>query len=59
MFPTLVKLLCQGEIMTTMEKLRYMIKEGETVLRTERRSVGALSIHKVACVEWQPLGVIG
>lgn len=48
-----------GEILTTLEKLRYVLSEGEAALVPERRSVSLLTIHKVAQVEFYPLGVIG
>eukprot|EP00871_Galdieria_phlegrea_P003588 jgi/Galph1/422/GphlegSOOS_G5237.1 len=48
-----------GEIITTLEKIRWLCAEGEAVLSPERRSVGPLTLHKVARVEYHPLGVIG
>lgn len=48
-----------GEILTTLEKLRWVAAEGETFLRPERRSTGPATIHKTAYVEYEPLGVIG
>ncbi|GJQ12147.1 hypothetical protein GpartN1_g3938.t1 [Galdieria partita] len=48
-----------GEIITTLEKIRWLCAEGEAVLSTERRSVGPLTLHKTARVEYHPLGVIG
>ncbi len=47
-----------GEILTTLEKIRWLLKEGESVLKPSRRSVGPLSAHKVAEVVYEPLGVI-
>lgn len=47
-----------GEILTTLEKIRWLLKEGESVLKPSRRSVGPLSIHKIAQVCYEPLGVI-
>ncbi|KAL2643603.1 hypothetical protein R1flu_011190 [Riccia fluitans] len=48
-----------GEILTTCEKISYLLKEGERVLRPQYRSTGMLMIHKSARVEYHPLGVIG
>jgi acyl-CoA reductase-like NAD-dependent aldehyde dehydrogenase len=48
-----------GEIITTLEKIRWLCMEGEVVLSAERRSVGPLTLHKTARVEYHPLGVIG
>lgn len=47
-----------GEIVTTLEKLRWVIAEGEEALTNDYRSIGPLAIHKRACVEYMPLGVI-
>eukprot|EP00898_Chlorokybus_atmophyticus_P003792 jgi/Chlat1/4413/Chrsp29S04549 len=48
-----------GEILVTCEKIRWLLAEGERWLQPERRSVGAMMLHKVASVEYHPLGVIG
>ena len=48
-----------GEILTTCEKLRWTIDHGEEALKPEYRKVGAVTMHKSARVEYQPLGVIG
>ncbi len=47
-----------GEIFPVCEKLRYTIANGERDLRPQRRAAGLLP-HKVARVEYLPLGVIG
>lgn len=47
-----------GEILTTLEKINWIVKEGEKVLQPEYRSVGLLTIHKLARVEYHPLGVV-
>jgi len=47
-----------GEIWPVCEKLRHTIATGERDLSPERVSPGLL-IHKVAQIEYQPLGVIG
>lgn len=46
-----------GEIWTTCEKFRWMIKNGEKHLRPERVSSGLL-LHKKARLEFHPLGVV-
>ncbi|MGB5683118.1 MAG: aldehyde dehydrogenase family protein [Polyangiales bacterium] len=46
-----------GEIWTTCEKFRWMIKNGEKHLRPERVSSGLL-LHKKARLEYHPLGVV-
>mmetsp|Transcript_2245 Transcript_2245/g.3150 ORF Transcript_2245/g.3150 Transcript_2245/m.3150 type:complete len:591 (-) Transcript_2245:4159-5931(-) len=49
-----------GEITPTCEKLRWIIAEGEKILRTEYRGGnGLLTMHKSARVEFHPLGVLG
>lgn len=47
-----------GEIWPICEKLRHTIASGEKDLATERVSSGLL-LHKVAEIEYHPLGVIG
>ena len=47
-----------GEVWPICEKLRHTIATGEKDLATERVSSGLL-VHKVAEIEYQPLGVIG
>ena len=46
-----------GEIWTTCEKFRWMIKNGEKHLRPEPVSSGLL-VHKKARLEYHPLGVV-
>lgn len=48
-----------GEILPTLEKIRWLLSEGESALKPSRRSAGPLAIHKVAEVSFHPLGVIG
>ncbi|CAI5535720.1 unnamed protein product [Closterium sp. Naga37s-1] len=48
-----------GEILTTCEKIAWLLKEGERWLKPEYRSVGRTMLHKVARVEFEPAGVIG
>lgn len=48
-----------GEIMTTCEKITWLISEGERWLKPEYRSSGRSMIHKKSKVEFHPLGVIG
>jgi len=48
-----------GEILTTLEKLRWTAAHGEEVLQEEVRDVGLITIHKRAAVNYVPFGVIG
>ncbi|XP_074558740.1 aldehyde dehydrogenase 22A1 [Curcuma longa] len=48
-----------GEIMTTCEKITWLLAEGEKWLKPEYRSSGRSMLHKRAKVEFHPLGVIG
>jgi hypothetical protein len=48
-----------GEILTTCEKLRWIIANGGSALQTETRSPPLLLFLKHARVEYHPLGVIG
>lgn len=48
-----------GEILTTLEKLRWTASRGEGVLAEEVRDVGLMTIHKRAAVNYVPYGVIG
>lgn len=48
-----------GEIMTTCEKITWLLDEGEKWLKPEYRSCGRSMLHKRAKVEFYPLGVIG
>lgn len=48
-----------GEVMTTCEKLWWLIKEGEPVLAPEARSAGRMMFYKSARVEFHPVGVVG
>lgn len=48
-----------GEIMTTCEKITWLLDEGERWLKPEYRSTGRAMLHKTARVEYHPLGVIG
>ena len=48
-----------GEILTTCEKLRWTIQNGEQILKPEYRSTGMIMAHKSARVEWVPVGVMG
>ena len=48
-----------GEVMTTCEKLWWLIKEGEAWLAPESRSSGRMMFYKAARVEYHPLGVVG
>lgn len=48
-----------GEILTTCEKINWLLKEGERWLKPEYRSAGTVLLHKSNRVEYHPLGVIG
>lgn len=48
-----------GEILTTCEKIRWLLSEGESALKPEPRSAGSMMFYKSARVEYHPLGVIG
>ncbi|KAG9139427.1 hypothetical protein Leryth_021577 [Lithospermum erythrorhizon] len=48
-----------GEIMTTCEKITWLLSEGEKWLKPEYRSSGRSMMHKKSRVEFHPLGVIG
>jgi aldehyde dehydrogenase (NAD+) len=48
-----------GEVLTTCEKIKWTLSEGEQSLAPEYRSVGVLTAHKTARVEYQPMGVLG
>jgi acyl-CoA reductase-like NAD-dependent aldehyde dehydrogenase len=47
-----------GEILTTLEKLRWVAAEGEKFLSPDVRSTGPATMHKLATVEYFPVGVI-
>jgi acyl-CoA reductase-like NAD-dependent aldehyde dehydrogenase len=48
-----------GEILTTLEKARWTINNGERYLRPDKRNPPLLLMHKKAQVEYEPIGVIG
>ncbi|RNF25151.1 putative aldehyde dehydrogenase [Trypanosoma conorhini] len=48
-----------GEMLTTLEKLRWTAAYGEEVLAEEVRDVGLMTFHKRAAVNYVPFGVIG
>ncbi|KAI9786457.1 MAG: Meiotic Sister-Chromatid recombination aldehyde dehydrogenase [Geoglossum umbratile] len=47
-----------GEILVTVEKLKWTILHGEKALRSERRPTNLLMCYKVNEVRWEPLGVV-
>ncbi|KAG5462909.1 MAG: LOW QUALITY PROTEIN: Aldehyde/histidinol dehydrogenase [Olpidium bornovanus] len=49
---------CFGEILTTLERLRWTIANGEEVLRPEERWPGPMMCYKTARVEYRPCGVV-
>ncbi|KAF5226532.1 putative aldehyde dehydrogenase [Trypanosoma cruzi] len=48
-----------GEMLTTLEKLRWTAARGEEILAEEVRDVGLVAIHKRPVVNYVPFGVIG
>ncbi|KAM0965868.1 hypothetical protein TB2_021383 [Malus domestica] len=48
-----------GEIMTTCEKITWLLSEGERWLKPEYRCCGRSMLHKRSKVEFHPLGVVG
>ncbi|KAL6705536.1 Meiotic Sister-Chromatid recombination aldehyde dehydrogenase [Coniothyrium glycines] len=47
-----------GEILVTVEKLRWTIKHGEASLNPEKRDTNFLMMYKWNEVTWEPLGVV-
>ncbi|KAI4269544.1 MAG: hypothetical protein LQ337_007215 [Flavoplaca oasis] len=47
-----------GEILVTLEKLKWTIQHGEKALRPERRPTNFLMMYKHNEVRWEPLGVL-
>ena len=47
------------QVLVTLEKLHWLISEGEAALRPEKRSAGRVCFYKAASVEWHPRGVLG
>ena len=48
-----------GEVLVTLEKLSWLVDEGEKWLKPERRSSGRMLFYKRARLEWHPRGVLG
>jgi len=48
-----------GEVLVTLEKIRWLCNEGEHWLKPEYRSSGAMMFYKKARVEYHPVGVMG
>merc|ERR1712216_596651 len=48
-----------GEVLVTLEKIRWLCNEGEQWLKPEHRSSGAMMFYKKARVEYHPVGVMG
>lgn len=49
---------CFMDINTSLEKFRWLISDGEATLKPSRRKVGLMTPHKIAQVEYSPVGVI-
>lgn len=48
-----------GEILTTCEKLRWTIQNGERYLKPEKRSTSLITMaHKTSYLHYEPLGVV-
>jgi len=47
-----------GEILVTVEKLKWTIQHGENALRAKRRPTNFLMMYKYNEVRWEPLGVV-
>lgn len=47
-----------GEILVTVEKLKWTIQHGEKALRPESRPQNFLMMYKYNQVQWEPLGVV-
>ncbi|KIY43606.1 Aldedh-domain-containing protein [Fistulina hepatica ATCC 64428] len=47
-----------GEILTTCQKMEWLMKYGESYLQPERRHGNLIMAHKVSEVHYQPLGVV-
>ncbi|KAL8994883.1 MAG: hypothetical protein Q9188_006943, partial [Gyalolechia gomerana] len=47
-----------GEILVTIEKLKWTIQHGEKALQPERRPTNFLMMYKYNEVQWEPLGVL-
>jgi acyl-CoA reductase-like NAD-dependent aldehyde dehydrogenase len=47
-----------GEILVTVEKLRWTIKHGEASLKSEKRDTSFLMMYKWNEVTYEPLGVV-
>jgi acyl-CoA reductase-like NAD-dependent aldehyde dehydrogenase len=48
-----------GEILVTLEKIKWLLKDGEKYLSPEKRSAGLMMFYKNARVEYHPVGVMG
>jgi len=48
-----------GEVLTTLEKLKWLAEEGAAALRPEVRSAGRVAFYKRAWVEFLPMGLVG
>ena len=47
-----------GEILVTVEKLKWTIQHGENALQPERRPTNFLMMYKYNEVRWEPLGAL-
>lgn len=47
-----------GEILVTVEKLKWTIKHGSRALKPEKRPTNLLMMYKSNEVKWEPLGIV-
>jgi acyl-CoA reductase-like NAD-dependent aldehyde dehydrogenase len=48
-----------GEILVTLEKIKWLLQDGERWLKPEKRAAGLMMFYKKATVEYHPVGVMG
>jgi|TARA_B110000090_G_scaffold91866_1_gene104034 delta 1-pyrroline-5-carboxylate dehydrogenase len=48
-----------GEILVTLEKIKWLLRDGQKWLSPERRTPGRMMFYKKATVEYRPVGVMG
>jgi len=47
-----------GEILVTVEKIKWVLRHGEKALRTQKRPVSLLMAYKQAEVRYEAMGVV-
>jgi hypothetical protein len=48
-----------GEVLVTLEKIRWLASQGERWLLPEYRESGLLNLHKTSRVEYHAVGLVG